>query len=83
MDVNDLEVEYPCRWQFTLFGKEEGEMREAVARVVGGEAQLSVSKRSAKGTYLSLALEVEVESEERRRDLWTRLGAEPAIMYVL
>lgn len=85
MDTNDLEIEYPCAWQFTLFGKDEAEVRAAVERVVGadGGARLAVSKRSSKRTYLSLVLEIEVESDEDRRGLWERFAAEPAIMYVL
>jgi len=83
VDVNDLELDYPCRWQFTLFGTDEEALRAAVVAVVGRGPEPAVSKRSAKGTYLSMVLEVEVTSDEERRGLWERLAAEPAVKYVL
>lgn len=83
MDANELEVEYPCRWQFTLFGKDEAALRNVVEREVGDAGALTVSKRSAKGTYLSMLLEVEVASDAERRSLWERLAADPAVMHLL
>lgn len=84
MDDEELQIEYPCRWEYTVVGRDEDAVRDAARRIVGErEFTLRVSKRSAAGTYVSLKLEVEVDGEAMRRGLWQELADSPAVLYLI
>ena len=69
-----------------------GDRGTMLLRIDGGEGpvgcffrdyDLSFSNFSPRGRYLSMTLEVEVESDEVRNDLFASLGALPAVRIVL
>ena len=55
------EIEYPGSWTFKVIGREEAQMREAIAEIVGDHTYtLTFSNQSAQGTYCSLNLDMMV-----------------------
>lgn len=78
-------IEYPTIWSYTLIGWKEADMRDAVHRYLGDEAayKLTFSHFSRKGTYISLHLEIEVESEEVRDTTFQELRGLPEVRIVM
>ncbi len=80
----ELVVDYPCRWDYTVIGRDEARLRAAVAEAVEGvEHELRPSHKSSGGRYLSLALEVEVRDAAHRDRIWQRLAVHADVMYLL
>jgi len=77
-------IEYPCPWTYAIIGWDEEDVRMVVGRVVAGRPhELKFSKRSAGGKYYSLHLELQVESEEDRNEIFVALQNDPKIKTVL
>jgi len=84
MDEPELQIDYPCRWQYKLIGRDEGLLRAAVVEAVEDvDYELVPSKQSATGRYLSLSLELEVRDEPHRRRIWDRIAANEHVLYLL
>lgn len=78
------EIEYPSPWTFKLIGREEDDMREAVATIVGDHAySLTFSNQSAKGKYCSLNLDMVVLNEPHRLNTFEALMQHQSIQIVL
>lgn len=84
IDGQELELDYPCRWSFTVIGSDEARLRGAVAEVVGDtDHDLVPSRRSSGGRYLSLVLSLEVRDEAHRTAIWEGLAAQAVVKFVL
>lgn len=84
MDVGDLDIDYPARWQYVVFGRDESSLRSAIESVLPGrDATVTLSKRSARGTYLSLVVELVVRDEDDRTGVWRALAARDEVLYVV
>lgn len=80
----ELEIEYPTRWQYKVIGRSEVVLRAAVEEAVEGAShEVSFSNRSSKGKYLSLLLEVEVQDEAQRKSIWDRLSAHSGVLSLI
>ncbi|HMQ21900.1 MAG TPA: DUF493 domain-containing protein [Planctomycetota bacterium] len=79
------DIHYPTIWSYTLIGWREVDMREAVHSYLGDDAayKLTFSHFSRKGTYISLHLEIEVQSEEERNATYRDLKAMDAMRLVM
>ena len=78
------EIAYPGPWRYTLIGRGEDALREAVEDVVGGaEHTLASARQSRKGRYSSMHLEVRVRSEAHREAVYRGLQEHPAVRLVL
>lgn len=79
-----LELDYPCRWEYTLIGREETAIDRAVRRAVGDrEVEAAHSRTSRQGTYVSVKIRVTVMDEADRRGILEALQASEEIRYVL
>ena len=84
MDEGELEIEYPCRWEYRLIGKSEAQLRAAAAGALGeAQHELRPSKKSGAGTYVSMSLQVDVCDEAQRKHFFARLSAHADVLYVL
>jgi len=78
------EIHYPCEWQYKIIGESRPAMQELVAETLGDiPFRLTPSNVSRTGRYVSMNLELTVQSEEQRLDLYRVLAASPHIKVVL
>jgi putative lipoic acid-binding regulatory protein len=79
-----VHLEYPCPWVYKIIGSDENEMRHAVAEIIRDRAyKVSPSRSSAAAKYHCLNVELSVESESHRTDLYEALKAHRAVKMVL
>jgi putative lipoic acid-binding regulatory protein len=79
-----LDLEYPCMWIYKIIGTDQREMESVVTEIIRDRSyKISFSRISEKARYISLNLEMEVESESHRIDLYKTLKASQAIKLVL
>ena len=78
------QIDYPCVWQYKLIGMDRQAVRAAVAAHLGDAPySLSDSRRSGGGKYISMNLEVSVDSEEQRLSWHQALASDPSVKVVL
>lgn len=79
-----LDLEYPCMWIYKIIGTDQSEMESVVAEIIRDRSyKISFSRRSETARYISLNVELEVESESHRIDLYKALKASQVIKLVL
>ena len=78
------EIDYPCPWSFKVIGRDETQIRDAIAEIVGEYAHtVTLSNHSAQGNYCSLNLEMVVIDEPHRIGTYTALVEHRSIKLVL
>ena len=79
-----VELEYPCPWIYKVIGREQEELRAAIAEVVQArECLVSLSNSSSGGKYLCLDVELVVVSAEDREAQYLAFKGHPAVVMVL
>jgi len=77
-------IDYPCPWLFKVIGSDREALAAAITEVLGERQHLlTYSKSSGNGKYHSFNLEVVVESETHRDELYRTLAARAVIKTVL
>ena len=77
-------IDYPCPWLFKVIGGERQALAAAITEVLGERPHLlTYSNASSSGKYHSFNLEVVVESEAHRDQLYRTLAACTVIRTVL
>ncbi len=86
-DLNNRkpQIDYPCAWQFKLIGWDREAIQNAVAAIVDDSIAyiLNDSRASSKGKYISMSLELILESEEMRLTYYQQFADHMAIKFVL
>jgi putative lipoic acid-binding regulatory protein len=77
-----VQMNYPCRWQYTVIGRDFHAVQAAVRQHVT-DYTLSQSRQSSGGKYLSVTVELTVGSEQERLALYRALTEDPAVHLVL
>ena len=78
------QIDYPCDWLYKVIGKDAHEIRDILSRILQGKKyKTSFSNISGKGNYLSFNVEVWVENQQQRDDIYQRLRTHAAIKAVL
>jgi hypothetical protein len=84
MKDKKLKLEYPCVWLYKIIDSDRKEMESAVWEIIPrNQGVVSFSRSSATAKYLCLNVEVRVESDTHRRDIYGRLQSHRAIKMVL
>lgn len=79
-----LHLEYPCLWIYKVIGVDQDAMKSAIAEIIRDRpCRISLSRQSETAKYISLNVELTVESESHRTDLYEALKAHRAIKLVL
>ena len=78
-----ISIDYPCRWFYKVIGSDEAKMRTAIADVIAGACEITASRSSATGKYISLNIAVQIENEQRRIAIYEALRKEPSVKMVL
>ena len=82
--MQKTKIAYPCQWSYRLIGNDEKLLRNAATSAVSDKKfKLSVSNRSSGGKYHSLNLEILVNDETERLNIFKRLKNDAAIKFVL
>ena len=77
-------IDYPCPWQYKIIGESCTVIAKLVAdHVHGKDYTLTKSNISSGGRYVSMALELTVQSEERRLELYRLLAEDITVKVVL
>ena len=78
------EINYPCKWQYKIIGESATVITELVAEIVHErDYSLTRSNVSSGGRYVSMSLELTVDSEERRLELYRLFADNPTVKVVL
>lgn len=78
-----VEVSYPCKWEYRIIGESEGEIKKLVFEIAQREYQLSKKNTSAKGSYVSMHLVLEVDDEQMRNEIFQKLQESPFVKMVI
>jgi putative lipoic acid-binding regulatory protein len=79
-----LDLTYPCEWVYKVIGSGQEQVLRAIVDVVQGyDYDVTLSNRSKTGKYCCLNLEMVVDSEEIRTEIYTALRNHPTIRIVL
>lgn len=79
-----LKLEYPCAWIYKIIGANQNDLQAAVEEIISDRTcKISVSRQSENAKYISLNVELTVESESHRTALYEALRAHRAIKIVL
>ena len=82
--MKEAKVEYPCWWTYALIGPDEEGLRLAIGAVTKGvQHKVNFSKESVHKKYVSLHVEVWVESEEQRNRFFQTFKADNRVRMVL
>ncbi len=77
-------IDYPCSWQYKIIGKGRNEIRMVVENTLREKPfTLTESHVSSRGSYVSMNLEVTVENDAQRLELYRVFAASSAIKVVL
>jgi len=77
IDLNQhkLELDYPCNWSYKLVIKHDQNIKKIIKEVLEQrEHGVKASKTSSKGKFKSYTLDLIVEDEEDRKNLYQILG---------
>lgn len=79
-----LQLSYPCQWVYKVIGAGQEQVLRAIVEVARGyDYDVTLSNRSKTGKYCCLNLEMTVDSEEIRTEIYTALRNHPTIRIVL
>jgi putative lipoic acid-binding regulatory protein len=86
IDLNErkLELDYPCNWSYKLVIRQEQNIKKIIKEVLDQRKHgVKASNKSTKGKFISYTLDLIVENEEDRKDLYKILGDHEHIKMVL
>jgi putative lipoic acid-binding regulatory protein len=79
-----VQLEYPSPWVYKIIGPDADEMQRAVAEIIRDrDYKITHSRSSKTAKYHCLNVELSVESESHRTDLYEALKAHRAVKMVL
>ena len=86
IDLNQhkLELDYPCSWTYKLVIRQEQNIKKIIKEVLEDRKHgLKPSKTSSQGKFKSYTLDLIVEDEKDRKDLYQILGDHEHIKMVV
>jgi len=80
----EVQIEYPCSWQYKLITEHEDHTKEAILDVINERLHtLTHSNNSKSGKYVSMNLEILVQNEDDRNFIYEALKAHQKVKMVL
>jgi len=77
------EIEYPCLWNYKVVGTDASDLKKTIKTIILNPYELTPSKVSKKGKYISLNLNIKVKSESHRDEIYENLKASKQIKMVM
>ena len=85
-DLTDKQVviEYPCRWNYKAVGRDKFALkRDISAAILEYDFEITSSKSSRNGKFISLNVDVLVGSDEERREIYSKISSLPSVLQVV
>lgn len=77
-------IEYPCQWSYKIIGQDEKLLRTAASNAAGNKAHtISISNQSSGGKYVSICLELDVNNEDERLEIFAKLKSDSNVKIVM
>lgn len=84
LEDHNVNIEYPCMWNYKIIGQDVTMLRAAVAEILPARRHsLAMSNRSHGNKYVSMTLDLKVSSEADRHSIFDALKQHPAVNMVL
>jgi putative lipoic acid-binding regulatory protein len=86
VDLNEhkLELDYPCDWTYKIVIRAEQNIKDIIKDILDERDHgIKPSKQSSKGKFTSHTLEMEVHSEDDRKNIYKLLGDHKHIKMVV
>jgi len=84
LSQHKLELDYPCNWTYKLVIRKEQNMNKIIKEILEERQHgIKPSKTSSKGKFKSYTLDLIVEDEKDRKDLYQILGDHEHIKMVV
>jgi putative lipoic acid-binding regulatory protein len=78
------QISYPCPWEYRVIGFSEDTLRDAIQRTfLENFHTVRLANRSSNGKYLSMVVEIIVDSDEIRNSWFHTLRSQPEVKMVL
>jgi uncharacterized protein len=86
--INNFErkaqISYPCSWVYKVIGEDQQMVRQAIAEIIQERrCIITRSNSSRSGKYHCLNVELVIQNEELRNNLYRTLKSHPSIKMVL
>jgi len=84
LSQHKLELDYPCNWTYKLVIRKEQNMNKIIKEILDDRKHgVKPSKTSSQGKFKSYTLDLIVEDENDRKDLYKILGDHEHIKMVV
>ena len=84
LSQHKLELNYPCSWEYKVVIRSEQDINSIIKEVLEDRKHgIKPSKKSAKGKFSSHTLEMEVDNEEDRKNIYKLLGEHQHIKMIV
>jgi uncharacterized protein len=78
------EIEYPCRWEYRVFGRDAQALTALIAELLAGcDYTMQPAHSSRTGKYSTIGVSVAVADEAERNRIFAALSHHPDVKMVL
>jgi putative lipoic acid-binding regulatory protein len=86
IDLNNqkVEIKYPCRWNYKAVGKDKFQLKREISEaILEHDFNISSSKASKTGKFISLNVDVHVISDEHRQNIYKKISSIECVLQVV
>ncbi|MDA3966461.1 MULTISPECIES: HP0495 family protein [Helicobacter] len=77
------QIQYPCTWNYRIIGESKERLVEIAFDIIDTNFNHTPQMQSKNGKYHSINIEVVVQNEEHRNDIFKKLQKHEEIKFVL
>ena len=77
------QIQYPCTWNYRIIGESKERLLEIAFDIIDTDFNYTPQMQSKNGKYHSINIEVMVQSEEHRNDIFSKFQNHEEIKFVL
>lgn len=84
LDEKQLIIEYPTKWNYKVVGRDKFALKRVINEAIfEKDFELTQSKSSRNGKFVSLNIDITVESEDERKSLYEILSKLDGVLQVI
>ncbi len=77
-------IEYPCKWNYKAVGRDKFELKREISKaILEHDFEITSSKLSRNGKFIGLNVDVTVNSDEERREVYGKISALKCVLQVV